>query len=52
MQGKLKSTVHSIMVQHSLISSWRGQEKSEGLALIPHKIKGADFIIWLPAQGN
>ncbi len=24
MQGKLKSTVHSVMVQHSLISSWRG----------------------------
>lgn len=23
-QGKLKSTVHSVMVQHSLISSWRG----------------------------
>ncbi|MCR1319776.1 hypothetical protein NR352_22895 [Enterobacter soli] len=22
MQGKLKSTVHSVMVQHSLISSW------------------------------
>lgn len=24
MQGKLKTTVHSVMVQHSLISSWRG----------------------------
>lgn len=24
MQGKLKSTVHSVMVQHSLVSSWRG----------------------------
>ena len=24
MQGKLKNTVHSVMVQHSLISSWRG----------------------------
>ncbi|EML1551781.1 TPA: hypothetical protein QCD44_000378 [Enterobacter hormaechei] len=23
-QGKLKSVVHSVMVQHSLISSWRG----------------------------
>lgn len=24
MQGKLKNVVHSVMVQHSLISSWRG----------------------------
>lgn len=24
MQGKLKSTVHSVMVQHSIVSSWRG----------------------------
>lgn len=24
MQGKLKSTVHSVMVQHNLVSSWRG----------------------------
>lgn len=24
MQGKLKNTVHSVMVQHHLISSWRG----------------------------
>ncbi|RAL76005.1 hypothetical protein CSC35_4564 [Enterobacter hormaechei] len=24
MQGKLKSTVHSVMVQHSLTSSWHG----------------------------
>lgn len=23
-QGKLKNTVHSIMVQHSSVSSWRG----------------------------
>lgn len=23
-QGKLKNTVHSIMVQHNFISSWRG----------------------------
>lgn len=23
-QGKLKSVVHSVMVQHSLIGSWRG----------------------------
>lgn len=24
MQGKLKQVVHSVMVQHSLVSSWRG----------------------------
>lgn len=24
MQGKQKSTVHRVMVQHSLISGWRG----------------------------
>ncbi|PRW42534.1 hypothetical protein CSC04_3227 [Enterobacter roggenkampii] len=24
LQGKLKNTVHSVMVQHSLVSSWRG----------------------------
>jgi len=24
MQGKLKATAHSVMIQHSLISSWRG----------------------------
>lgn len=23
MQGKLKNVVHSVMVQHSLVSSWR-----------------------------
>lgn len=24
MQGKLKTTVHSVMVQHQMVSSWRG----------------------------
>ena len=28
MQGKLKNIVHSVMVQHSLTSSWRGWECS------------------------